>query len=55
MSKRNPYWQIIREICILVVIIIHCPSGANYPAIVSAKYRGGELAIYHHFLHNKYW
>lgn len=30
MVKRNPYWQVIRGICILAVIMIHCPSGTKF-------------------------
>lgn len=30
MTKRNPYWQVIRGICILAVIMIHCTNGANF-------------------------
>lgn len=30
MQKKTNYWQIIRGICILAVILIHCPSGAGY-------------------------
>lgn len=29
-NKRNPYWQEIRGICLLAVIMMHCPSGATY-------------------------
>lgn len=29
-KKRSVYWQIIRGICILSVIMIHCPSGLDY-------------------------
>ena len=31
-NKRNPYWQEIRGICLLAVIMMHCPSGATYDA-----------------------
>lgn len=30
MQQKNNYWQFIRGICILAVIMIHCPSGAGY-------------------------
>ncbi len=31
MSKeRNQYWQIIRGVCMLAVVMIHCPSAADY-------------------------
>lgn len=29
-NKRNPYWQEIRGICLLAVIMMHCPSGSTY-------------------------
>ena len=32
MQKRqkSEYWQMIRGICILAVIMIHCPTGQEY-------------------------
>ena len=27
---KSQYWQTVRGICILAVIMIHCPSGQNY-------------------------
>ena len=29
-TKKSQYWQMVRGICILAVIMIHCPSGQNY-------------------------
>ena len=29
-KRRDPYWQIVRGICILAVIMIHCPNGLSY-------------------------
>ena len=29
MSKKNMFWQIVRAICILAVIAIHCPNALN--------------------------
>lgn len=30
ITKKFQYWQMLRGICILAVIMIHCPSGQNY-------------------------
>ena len=30
ITKKSQYWQMVRGICILAVIMIHCPSGQNY-------------------------
>ncbi|MDU5440488.1 MAG: hypothetical protein E6109_14220 [Ruminococcus sp.] len=30
MKEKNIYWQSIRGICILAVIMIHCPTGQEY-------------------------
>lgn len=30
IAKKSQYWQMVRGICILAVIMIHCPSGQNY-------------------------
>lgn len=30
MEKRSQYWQMVRGLCILAVIMIHCPTGQNY-------------------------
>lgn len=27
---KSQYWQIVRGICILAVVMIHCPSGIEY-------------------------
>ena len=29
MERRSQYWQIIRAICIIAVIMIHCPNGTS--------------------------
>lgn len=29
-KTKSQYWQMVRGICILAVIMIHCPSGQNY-------------------------
>lgn len=29
-SSKNQYWQLIRGICIIGVIIIHCPSALQF-------------------------
>ncbi len=31
--KKSQYWQVIRGICILAVIMIHCPTGQEYNAV----------------------
>ena len=32
MSKnKSSFWQIVRGICILAVVMIHCPNAVNYP------------------------
>lgn len=33
--KRDTYWQMIRGICIIAVIMIHCPTALNSPSSVS--------------------
>lgn len=30
MKKRDSYWQIVRGICILAVVMIHCPNALAY-------------------------
>jgi len=30
VKKKSEYWQIVRGVCILAVIMIHCPSGYNF-------------------------
>jgi len=30
MKEKNNYWQIIRGLCILAVILIHSPNAASY-------------------------
>lgn len=30
ITKKSQYWQIVRGICILAVIMIHCASDQNY-------------------------
>lgn len=30
---KSEYWQLVRGICILAVIMIHCPSGIEYSVI----------------------
>lgn len=30
MKEKDTYWQSIRGICILAVIMIHCPTGQGY-------------------------
>lgn len=30
ITKKSQYWQMVRGICILAVIMIHCPSDQNY-------------------------
>lgn len=30
MTQKNQYWQMVRGICILAVIMIHCPTGQDY-------------------------
>ena len=32
-AKKSVYWQIIRGICILAVIMIHCPTGQEYSVV----------------------
>lgn len=34
-KNKSEYWQIVRGVCILAVIMIHCPSGNNYTAVDS--------------------
>jgi Uncharacterized protein conserved in bacteria len=29
-SEKRPFWQVVRGICILAVILIHCPNGLQY-------------------------
>lgn len=29
-DTRNEFWQCVRGICILAVVLIHCPSGIEY-------------------------
>lgn len=31
-KQKNGFWQIIRGICILAVILIHCPNAISYGA-----------------------
>ena len=31
--QKDLYWQMIRGICILAVIMIHCPSGQGYSTL----------------------
>lgn len=33
VTNKSQYWQMVRGICILAVIMIHCPSGQNYTDI----------------------
>jgi surface polysaccharide O-acyltransferase-like enzyme len=33
MNGKNQYWQVVRGICILAVIMIHCPTGQGYSNI----------------------
>ena len=33
ITTKSQYWQIVRGICILAVIMIHCPSGQNYTGL----------------------
>lgn len=30
ITNKSQYWQIVRGVCILAVIMIHCPTGQNY-------------------------
>lgn len=32
-KQKNDFWQIVRGVCILAVILIHCPSGGSYGSI----------------------
>ena len=32
VNGKNNFWQIIRGICILAVVMIHCPAGSDYAA-----------------------
>lgn len=32
-TKKSQYWQVIRGICILAVIMIHCPTGQAYSSV----------------------
>lgn len=29
-SNKNKYWQFVRGLCIIAVVLMHCPSGLNY-------------------------
>lgn len=29
MTAKNQYWQVVRAICILAVVMIHCPTPTN--------------------------
>ncbi len=33
ITNKSQFWQMIRGICILAVIMIHCPSGQTYTNI----------------------
>lgn len=32
IKQRNAFWQCVRGLCILAVVMIHCPSGIEYGA-----------------------
>lgn len=32
-QNKSQYWQVVRGVCILAVLMIHCPSGISYSPI----------------------
>ena len=43
-KTKSQYWQMVRGICILAVIMIHCPSGQNYAKIVTPAPSARDLS-----------
>lgn len=43
-EHKNRFWQGIRGISILAVIMIHCPSGIEY-AVNSVQYNAGLVLL----------